>query len=190
MLWCVQWLSRSYRSSPDMQTSSCSQNKLASPFFGGGHIKLKAPPKVDGMKHGTTSDHDGRRILTTLREIFWCRASCRLYPNTPSKKPGRDDEHIDNTDPSVYRATMTGGTAAPITLYTTPRQVQYPVIAQGWCASCCSSCSSRNSPVSYPRKERARDHYVTPVKHVAHAAHTAHHAARARGGNCRRYFSA
>ena len=50
--------------SPDLQTGSCVQYSwLISPGIFGEHIKLKVPPKIENMKHATTSDHDGGIIL-------------------------------------------------------------------------------------------------------------------------------
>ena len=44
----------------------------ASPGIFWGRIKQKVPPKTDGMKHGTTRDHDGRSIPEPSGGCQWC----------------------------------------------------------------------------------------------------------------------
>ena len=61
LLWCVHWSRRS--SLLTRYTDGFVLSILIiSPGIFLGHIKLKVLPKIDYMKHATTSDHDDLRI--------------------------------------------------------------------------------------------------------------------------------
>ena len=65
VLWCVQQFRRS--SLLARYTDGFVFSILrTSPGIFWGHIKLKVPPKIDYMKHATTSDRDDLRICTRL----------------------------------------------------------------------------------------------------------------------------